>query len=269
MLFKSMNVLKSTSNFSALQMMGVRMFSSKTYTSGNLGDNFSFPKHKEYFNDKFYTEEDQKSPYSNNASAPNTMSEDFVDPNNPFVQHNPYVPGGILASYKKRLGLTANEVMEQAYWDKVRDLTDDAADYFDVVGKSDRDMMNNTKNYTMRSRLNREIKFSDDFRKRFMTREYGNYDKYEEGRNTVELETEKGENDGGGDYFMKNHREMMRRLKTEEGQEIRDQEAEDVQDLLTNENYADQSIRERVASMKYSQDMTQEVLDRDNEMRLQ
>jgi hypothetical protein len=40
------------------------------------------------------------------------MSEDYVDPNNPFVQNNPFVPGGILASYKKRLGLSTNEVME-------------------------------------------------------------------------------------------------------------------------------------------------------------
>lgn len=115
------------------------------------------------------------------------------------------------------MGLSANEVMEQGYWDKVRDMTDQAADYFDVVGKSDRDMMNNTKSYTTRLRLKREVAFTDDFRKRFVTREYGNYEKYEEGRNTVSLDTEKGENDLGGDYFMKNHREMMLRLKTEEG----------------------------------------------------
>jgi hypothetical protein len=120
------------------------------------------------------------------------------------------------------MGLSANEVMEQDYWNKVRDLTDEASDYFDVVGKSDRDLMNNTKNYTTRLRLNRDIKFTDDFRKRFMTREYGNYEKYEEGRNTVSVDTEKGENDLGGDNFMKNHRDMMMRLKTEDGQETRD-----------------------------------------------
>ena len=245
------------------------MFSSKTFTSGNLGDNFSFPKHKEFFNDKFYGEENPKSPYSKNAANPNTLSEDYVDPNNPFVQHNPYVPGGILASYKKRMGLSANEVMEQDYWNKVRDLTDEASDYFDVVGKSDRDLMNNTKNYTTRLRLNRDIKFTDDFRKRFMTREYGNYEKYEEGRNTVSVDTEKGENDLGGDNFMKNHRDMMMRLKTEDGQETRDQEAEDVKDLLTNETYADQTMRERVAAMKMSHDQMQEMIERENEMKLQ
>jgi hypothetical protein len=74
----------------------------------------------------------------------------------------------------------------------MRDFTDEAAQYFDVAGKSDRDMMNNTKNYTTRLRLNREVSFESDFRKRFMTREYGNYDKYEEGKNTVTEETERG-----------------------------------------------------------------------------
>ena len=121
----------------------------------------------------------------------------------------------------------------------MRDFTDQASDYFDVAGKSDRDMMSNTKSYSTRLRLNREVQFTDDFRKRFMTREYGNYEKYEEGRNTVSYDTEKGENDLGADNFMKNHRDMMMRLKTEESQETKDQEAEDVKDLLTNENYAD------------------------------
>jgi len=220
----------------------VRLFSAKVYTSGgnnNLGDNFNFPKHKEYFNDHFYDAEDGKSPYAKNAPNPNSMSEDYVDPNNPFVQHNPFVPGGILASYKKRVGLSAEEVMEQGYWDKMRDMTDEAAGYFDVVGKSDRDMMNNTKNYTTRLRLNREVKFTEDFRKRFMTREYGNYEKYEEGKNSVDLEAEKGENDFGADNFMKNHRNMMMRLKTEEGEEAREEEAQMVEDLLTNEGYAE------------------------------
>lgn len=69
--------------------------------------------------------------------------------------------------------------MEEGYWNKVRDLRDDASNYFDIVGKNERDMMNQTKNYATRLRLNRQIDFSDDFRKRFMTREYGNYEKYD------------------------------------------------------------------------------------------
>jgi hypothetical protein len=45
-------------------------------------------------------------------------------------------------------------------------------------------MMNNTKNYTTRFRLNREINFTEDFRNKFMTKEYGNYEKYT--KNSVE-----------------------------------------------------------------------------------
>ena len=69
--------------------------------------------------------------------------------------------------------------MEETYWNKVRDLRDEASDYFSNTTKSEKDMMNTTKNYSMRLRLNREVGFGDDFRKKFMTREYGNYEKYE------------------------------------------------------------------------------------------
>lgn len=72
--------------------------------------------------------------------------------------------------------------------------------------------MNNTKNYAMRLRLNRQIEFSDDFRKRFMTREYGSYDKYE--KNQISEEIEKGEQDTGLDNFLKNNKDMLRRINT-------------------------------------------------------
>lgn len=96
--------------------------------------------------------------------------------------------------------------MEQSYFDKMRDFTDEASEYFDVAGKSDRDMMNNTKNYATRLRLKREVSFESDFRKRFMTREYGNYDKYEEGKNMITEMTERGQDDMGYDNFFKNAR---------------------------------------------------------------
>ena len=40
-------------------------------------------------------------------------------------------------------------------------------------------MMKTTKSYITRMRMKKEISFTDDFRKRFMTNEYGNYDKYD------------------------------------------------------------------------------------------
>ena len=121
----------------------------------------------------------------------------------------------------------------------MRDFTDTAADYFDVAGKSDRDLMNTTKNYSTRLRLKREISFESDFRKKYMTREYGNYEKYESEKNTVRQTTERGEDDTGYDRFIKNHREMNLKLKTEEGEEARDEQAQEVENLLTNDQYAD------------------------------
>lgn len=59
-----------------------------------------------------------------------------------------------------------------------------AAEFFNNVTKNEKDMMNNTKNYTTRFRLNREINFTEDFRNKFMTKEYGNYEKYT--KNSVE-----------------------------------------------------------------------------------
>ena len=59
-----------------------------------------------------------------------------------------------------------------------------------------------------------------------MTREYGNYEKYEDGKNQVKLETEKGQDDIGDDQLWRKEREMRMRLKTEEGKIARDEEAE-------------------------------------------
>ena len=91
--------------------MAFRTFASRA-GGDKLGDNFKFPNHKEFFNDEFYDEPSEKSPYSKTKAGPQTIGEDYVDPNNPFVSANPYVDGGILSSYKKRAGLTANEVVE-------------------------------------------------------------------------------------------------------------------------------------------------------------
>ncbi len=73
-------------------------------------------------------------------------------------------------------------------------------------------MMTQTQNYTNRMRLNRQIDFGEDFRKKFMTRDYGNYDKYE--KNSIEEEVDRGETDVGIDNFYKNFREMKNRLNT-------------------------------------------------------
>ena len=70
--------------------------------------------------------------------------------------------------------------MEKDYWGKLKDFGKLSEDYFQSVSKEERDMMQNSKSYITRLRLNKQIDFTEDFRKKFMTREYGNYAKYEQ-----------------------------------------------------------------------------------------
>ena len=107
-------------------------------------------------------------------------------------------------------------------------------------------MMTQTKNFVMRQRLNREMQFTDDFRKRFMTKDYGNYDKYE--KNKVEVEYDKGLEDKGVDTFNKNLRNMTKQLHTKEGKDFKEKEAKFFEDILSNEKYANDTVPERYAN---------------------
>jgi len=62
----------------------------------------------------------------------------------------------------------------------------EVSNYFNHVSKNEKDMMNSTKNLVMRQRLNREISFNDDFRKKYIVNEYGNYEKYT--KNSIKIE---------------------------------------------------------------------------------
>lgn len=58
------------------------------------------------------------------------------------------------------------------------------------IAKSEEDLMKQSKNFMTRARLDRDIEFTEDFRKRFMTNEYGNYEKYE--KNQVDTKYDRG-----------------------------------------------------------------------------
>jgi Eukaryotic mitochondrial regulator protein len=60
---------------------------------------------------------------------------------------------------------------------------------------------------------------------------------------------------------------MDQRLNTLEGNEARELEEEQVADLLTNDNYADQTMKDRMASMKFTQDHPDEILQREAEIK--
>ncbi len=76
-----------------------------------------------------------------------------------------------------------------------------------------------------------------------MTREYGNYEKYE--KNSVKEEIDQGVNDIGLDTFNRNCIEMLRTLKSAEGEQQRETDAKNFENLLTNKEYADQTIPDR------------------------
>lgn len=103
--------MKSRTQYFGLTMNQMRLFSRNAYASGSindqdLGSNFNFPKHKEYFNDMYYEDESADGAFARKREGQPT-DKDYLDPNEPFTQENPWVPGGVLNTYKKRLNLTA------------------------------------------------------------------------------------------------------------------------------------------------------------------
>jgi hypothetical protein len=62
---------------------------------------------------------------------------------------------------------------------RMRDFATDSQEFFNTVGKNEKDLMQATKTITQRMRLTKQVKFDEDFRKRYIAREYGNYEKYE------------------------------------------------------------------------------------------
>lgn len=99
-----------------------------------------------------------------------------------------------------------------------------------------------------------------------MTRDYGNYEKYD--NNSIEQTKERGENDFGNDRLMKNENELNMRLATLEGEQARDGEKQKIESLLSNENYADQTIRDRLTNMKNVTENPQDVMARDHEQKM-
>lgn len=120
--------------------------------------------------------------------------------------------------------------MEREFFGKLEDIHRQASEHFDVIGKNEKDLMATTKNLVQRTRMQRDLDWgSEDFRKRILTQDYGNYEKYEDkadtqvngggmlnsGANKIVFEQDEQEkmNDvGGRDTFQRNYVQMMRRL---------------------------------------------------------
>lgn len=109
-------------------------------------------------------------------------------------------------------------------------------------------MMRNTKNYSMRHRLNREVSHSEDFTKRFLTNEYGNYDKYE--KNKIDLKYKEDGLKEDKDMIYENYLEMLKKLPTKERQRKENKKREDIENMLTNQEYAHEQFAENYLAWK-------------------
>jgi len=196
-------------------------------TESNIGSIFSFPRHKELFNEDFYQGEPDpnddgftdmvKSPYLKRLEQMDQKNvKDAMDfgPNGQQLDFS--VEGGILSNYRKQTGQTVEDMLEGDYWHAMRDVGLKAADHFNIVSKNEKDMMNNTKNMTMRLRLNREIDYTEDFRKKHLIKDYGNYEKYE--KNSVNLEYDEGVDETTHDKIYANFMDMLKRLPVKDRQ---------------------------------------------------
>ena len=101
--------------------------------------------------------------------------------------------------------------------------------------KDEVDMMNNTKNYVMRTKLNREIEHSENFRKRFMTQEYGNYEKYD--KNRIKTEYKEDEMKFDSDKFYDNYLNMIKKLPTKTKDQIEDKKRKEIHEILTSKDH--------------------------------
>jgi hypothetical protein len=107
---------------------------------------------------------------------------------------------------------------------------------FDTSTMNERDMMNNTKNYTMRARLNRELDFTEDFRKKYLTKEYGNYEKYE--TNKVETKYDEGAENIDQDRFYENFMRLVKRLPTREAEDLTEEKKENLHEMIEDTEYS-------------------------------
>lgn len=108
--------------------------------------------------------------------------------------------------------------------------------------------MSTTQNLVDRMRLDREMNFSEDFRKRFLTREYGNYEKYD--KNSVTEEVEDGANDPGHDTLWKKNQALLNRLKLEDTDKMKPIEKKQFEAILLNTRSADSDLENRFNKKK-------------------
>ena len=156
------------------------------------------------------------------------INDEFTKTGN--VETQKEIDGGILRNYKKVRQNTIKDVLMSDYWKANKNYAMEAAKTFDLSSASEQEMMTLTKNFTMRHRLNRDIEFTEDFKKKFLTKEYGNFEKYE--KNFVKVETEKGEYKSGEDKFYELFNQFRKRIPTGEAEESVEQDKSNIKKIF-------------------------------------
>ena len=135
---------------------------------------------------------------SQNPYGPDPDAKDYEDWNAPTYRST---DRGILGTYKKQIGLSAQDVMEKDYWDNMLNIQKDMQRNF---GAANRETLTST--LLTRMRLGRAL----DTQMTPAGDEYGDYKKFESDKNSVTEENERGEWDPGYDKFEKNARSLLR-----------------------------------------------------------
>mmetsp|Transcript_6785 Transcript_6785/g.11408 ORF Transcript_6785/g.11408 Transcript_6785/m.11408 type:complete len:161 (+) Transcript_6785:228-710(+) len=126
------------------------------------------------------------------------------------------IQGGILKNYRKVADQSLEDIVKGDYWRSSKETLREMAESFKMEDMSEQQMMNFTKNYIARNKLNREIDLNEDFRKRFLTKDYGNFEKYEKGKNTFEVKLEGAEKLTKYDNLYQNYSKILRTLPVKE-----------------------------------------------------
>ena len=106
-----------------------------------------------------------------------------------------------MGSYKKQLNLNAKDIMEKDYWDSMKSMH---SDMISNLGPARKETLTETMLTRLRfsKQLDSALPAAGD--------EYGDYEKFEDGKNEVKEVNDKGEMDAGFDKFEANAREMLR-----------------------------------------------------------
>jgi hypothetical protein len=127
--------------------------------------------------------------------------------------------------------------MQKDYWDGMKSMKDDMNRQF---GSSKRQTL--TKELLKNLRFGRKI----DSTMPNVNEEYGDYEKFEDGKNEVKEVNERGLNDVGYDMFERNYKEMFRQLDESdpkrETEELQGEEEDLIRDTILNKNIETHSL---------------------------